>query len=138
MIIDEIKNIKESKKDLRKFGLTVGIVILMLAGLLFWKQKDSYFYLGIAGLFLVSAGLISPILLRPLNKAWMTLAILMGWVMTRVLLIILYFLVLTPLRFIAKIFGKEFLELKIDKEKKSYWEIREKKDLTQIDYERQF
>ena len=138
MIIDEIKNINETKRALRKFGLTVGIVLLVITGILFYKQKDSYFYFGIIGLSLITAGLISPIILRPLNKIWMTLAILMGWVMTRVILIILFFLALTPLAITARIFRKKFLDLKIDKSKESYWEIREKKEIKPIDYERQF
>ena len=138
MILDEIKNIKESKKDLRKFGLSVGIVLLVIAGILFYKQKDSYLYFGIIGLFLLAAGLIIPVILKPLNKIWMSLAILMGWVMTRVILILLFFLALTPLAIIARIFRKRFLDLKIDKSKESYWEIREKKEIKPIDYERQF
>ena len=138
MILEEIKNIKESKKDLRKFGLTVGIVFLAIAAFLFWKGKESYLALGIVGGFLVIVGLLFPIILRPLNKTWMTLAILMGWVMTRVILTILFFTVLTPLGFIAKLFGKNFLDLKLDKEQNSYWEIREKKEIKPIDYEKQF
>ena len=62
----------------------------------------------------------------------------MGWVMTRVILTILFFTVLTPLGFIAKLFGKNFLDLKLDKEQNSYWEIREKKEIKPIDYEKQF
>jgi membrane-bound ClpP family serine protease len=138
MILEEIKNIKESKKDLRKFGLTVGIVLLAIAGLLLWKGKASYPVFGIIGGLLVIAGLLFPIILRPLNKVWMTLAILMGWVMTRVILTILFFIVLTPLKFLAKLFGKDFLDLKIDKARDSYWEVREKKEIKPIDYEKQF
>ena len=138
MILEEIKNIKESKKDLRKFGLTVGIVLLAIAGFLFWKGKESYLVLGILGGFLVIAGLLFPIILKPLNKVWMTLAVLMGWVMTRVIFTILFFIVLTPLKFVAKIFGKNFLDLKIDKARNSYWEVREKKEIKPIDYEKQF
>ncbi|MGA8264863.1 MAG: SxtJ family membrane protein [Ignavibacteriaceae bacterium] len=138
MILEEIKNIKESKKDLRKFGLTVGIVLLIIAAFIFWKGKGSYPVFGVIGSILVIAGLLFPVILGPLNKVWMTLAILMGWVMTRVILTILFFIVLTPLRFIAKIFGKEFLDLKIDKTRKSYWEIRERKEMKPLDYERQF
>ena len=68
----------------------------------------------------------------------MTLAILMGWVMTGVILIILFFLALTPLAITARIFRKKFLDLKIDKSKVSYWDIREKKEIKPMDYERQF
>lgn len=138
MILEEIKNIKESKKDLRKFGVTVGIVLLLVGIYLFWKNSDSYFYFGLIGVFLVLAGLLSPIVLKPLNKIWMTLAILMGLVMTRVILTILFFIGITSIRIISKIFRKEFLELKIDKSKESYWEIREKIERRPVDYERQF
>jgi hypothetical protein len=138
MITEEIKNIKESKKDLRKFGLTVGIVLLVIAFLLYWKGKDIYPVFGIIGGLLVVASILFPIILRPLNKIWMTLAILMGWIMTRVILIVIFFIVLTPLGLIAKLIGKDFLDLKIDKAKNSYWEVKDKKRGNAIDYERQF
>jgi small-conductance mechanosensitive channel len=138
MILEEIRNIKETKKDLRNFGITVGIVLILIAGLLFWKQKDSFLYFGILGALLISAALVKPLILKPLNKAWMTLAILMGWIMTRVILTILFFIVLTPTAFIAKLFRKDFLDLKIDKSKSTYWVKREKKNFTPEDYEKQF
>jgi Saxitoxin biosynthesis operon protein SxtJ len=138
MILDEIKNIKESKKDLRKFGLMVGFVLFALAGFLFWKGKTSYPVFGVTGVLLILTGTLFPIALKPLNKIWMTLAILMGWVMTRLILTILFFIVLTPLAFVARIFGKKFLDLKIDKNRKSYWEKRAKKELSSLDYENQF
>jgi Saxitoxin biosynthesis operon protein SxtJ len=138
MILEEIRNIKESQKDLRKFGLTVGIVLLLICVFLFFKHKGSYIYVGILGGLLILSGLIIPIILKPLNKVWMTLAILMGWVMTRIILIILFFIVLTPLGLIAKLFGKDFLDLKIERSRKSYWEIRERKEIKPLDYERQF
>jgi Saxitoxin biosynthesis operon protein SxtJ len=138
MISDEIKNIKETEKDLRKFGITVGIALLLLAGFLFWRQRENFIYFGLAGAALVLTALIFPLILKPLNKAWMTLAILMGWVMTRIILIILFFIILTPIAFFARILRKNFLDLNIGKSRKTYWEIREKKILQPIDYEKQF
>ena len=138
MITEEIKNIKETKKDLKKFGITIGTVLILIAGVLLWKQKDGYIYFGITGVLLVTAALIKPVILKPLNKAWMTLAILMGWVMTRVILIILFYIVVTPTAFLAKVFKKNFLDLKIDKSRNTYWEIRKKKQFQPEDYEKQF
>ncbi len=138
MILEEIKNIKETKKELRKFGTTVGTVLILIGGFLFWKQKESFIYFGSLGVILVLTGLIIPTILKPLNKAWMTLAILMGWVMTRVILTILFYIVLTPTAFIAKLFKKNFLDLKIDKSRNTYWEKREKRNFSPEDYEKQF
>jgi hypothetical protein len=138
LIKEEIRLIKESKNDLKKFGLTVGTVLLLIGALLFYFTKPSAIYFAGIGGFLILSGLIAPTILKPLNKAWMSLAIVLGFVMTRVILSILYFLILTPIGLIAKVFGKKFLDLKIDKNKTSYWEIREKRSFSPEEYERQF
>jgi polyferredoxin len=137
-MIEEIKGIKESKEDLRKFGYTVGIALIIVSGLLFWFEKENYIYFAIPGLLLILSGLVIPQLLKPLNKIWMTFAILLGWVMTRVILAILFYLAITPIGFIARLARKDFLDLKIDKSRESYWVKRERKNLKSIDYDRQF
>ena len=137
-MLDDIKKIKSTKKDLRNFGLTVGAVLLVLGGLFLWFQKGSYPYLLSAGLVLILAGLACPGVLLPLQKAWMTLAVMIGWLMTRVILILLFYLALTPINLISKLFGKHFLDLEIDRSKKSYWIDREAKERIPSDYEKQF
>ena len=138
MIKEEFKQIKESKKDLRKFGLTVGGVIVLISVLLFYFEKSLAIYFAVVGAFLVLAGLIYPRILKPLNKVWMGLAITLGFIMSRVILTILFYLVLTPISFIARIFGKKFMILKYDKSAKTYWEERSIIQKKPIDYERQF
>jgi multisubunit Na+/H+ antiporter MnhG subunit len=68
----------------------------------------------------------------------MGLAIILGFFMTRVILTILFYLVLTPISFIARIVGKKFMDLKYDKSANTYWEKRSVIQKKQIDYERQF
>lgn len=138
MLKQEIKNIKEEKTDLRKFGVTVGIVILLISTALYLLDKDSFIYFGIIGILLLLLGIILPNFLKPLNKVWMTLAIILGWFMSRVILFILYYVIITPIGFFLKLIGKDFLHRKIDKNSQSYWEIRKKIMTEQIDYERQF
>jgi len=138
MLKEEIKNIKESKKDLRKFGLTVGLALLAIGIVLFTLEKPAAFYFGGTGSALILLGLIYPNILKPLNKVWMTIALVLGWFMSRVILIILFYLVLTPLGLIAKLFGKDFLDLKIEKNSSSYWIKREKTKVDPADLERQF
>jgi hypothetical protein len=138
MLIEEIKNIKSTKKDLRNFGLAVGAVLLIIGGLLFWKERPSHpYFLGLSA-FLIASGLIFPSLLKPFQKAWMTLAVILGWVMTRVILSILFYLVVTPIGVVARLAGTRFLELKWDKEAKSYWNLREEKETDPKSYEKQF
>jgi len=138
MIKDEIKNIKQGPGDLRKFGLTIGTVLLLIACFMIWKHKHYGYYFLLIGDILALGGIFFPVILRPLHKAWMTLSILLGWVMTRVILSVLFYLVITPIGLIARLSGKQFLDLKIDKSRASYWEKRKNVPPTPEDYERQF
>ncbi|MBV6465434.1 MAG: hypothetical protein DYG84_13285 [Candidatus Brocadia sp. AMX3] len=138
MIVEELKNIKSSKKELRKFGITMGAVLVVIGGLLWWRGKEYYSYLFIPSAVFFFLGLIIPFLLKPVHKMWMGLAVLMSWFMTRVILSILFYLGLTPMGFVARLFGKDFLRLKFDKQATdSYWILKEKgKD--RDTYEKQF
>ncbi len=138
MILEEINNIKESKRDLKKFGLTIGIALIVISILLAITKKDSALYFGIAGFLITMIGLTAPIVLKPLNKAWMTLSIILGWFMTRVILTILFYIALTPISLLSRLFKKDFLDLKIEKERQSYWQKRDQKKFDAADYERQF
>ncbi len=138
MLKEEIKNIKEDKTTLGKFGLTVGTVLLLVGIVLYLTGKSSSVVFGGVGVLLILFGLILPNILKPLNKIWMTLAVILGWFMSRVILIILFYLIITPIGFLLKIVGKDPLKLKMGKTSSSYWEQREKKISEPIDYERQF
>jgi len=138
MFKEEFKHINETKKDLRKFGITVGGVILAIGLVLFYFEKPSAIYFAVIGGLLILFGALFPNILKPINKIWMSLAIILGFIMSRVILIILFYLVLTPIALLAKLVGKKFMILKYDKSPKSYWEKRSIIQKKPIDYERQF
>ncbi len=138
MFKEEIKNIKEDNTTLRKFGLTVGTVLLLIGIVLYLTGKSSSVVFGGAGVLLIWFGLILSNILKPLNKIWMTLAVILGWFMSRLILFILFYIVITPIGFFLRIAGKDFLNLRTDKNSDSYWEKREKTVKEKIDYERQF
>ena len=52
-MFEEIKNIKTRKKDLKSFGVTMGIIFLAIGGLLFFKEIEYYTELiSLAGIFI--------------------------------------------------------------------------------------
>jgi len=138
MLLEEIINIKSGRRDLRNFGLSVGIVLVLIGLLLWFYARASYPYFIIAGAVLVLLGLVLPSVLKPLQKAWMALAVTLGFVMTRLILSLLFFLIFTPMRFIGRLGGHRFLDLKIDKNASSYWHYREPKETAREDLEKQF
>lgn len=138
MLSEEIRSIKSEKKDLRNFGFTIGIALSVLAGLLWWKDKDTYPIFIVLSLAFIFFGLVLPAILRPLQKAWMTLAVILGWFMTRVILSILFYFVFTGIGLGGRLFGKQFLNMKMDNTKKSYWIYRNPPVFNKEKYTKQF
>lgn len=137
-MFSEIKNIQSEKSDLRKFGVTVGIILLLFAGLLFWKDRASFKIFLAIGTVLIASGIVLPVILKPVYRVWMTFAIILGWFMTGAILFLLFYGVFTPIGFIMRLFGKQFLDLKLDKEKSTYWNYRATERTDMTDYEKQF
>lgn len=132
----ELKLLEISKVVLRKFGLLVGGVFLLIGLWIFYSSQSFVGIIFISiGALLLLLGLLLPNLLSGAYKIWMGLAFALGWVMSRVLLIILFYGVITPIGFIAKIFGKQFLDLKFKDGKDSYWV---KKPEEKIDYSKMY
>ncbi len=73
------------------------------------------------GSFLLIFGLVNPKLLRSIYKIWMGFAFALGWVISRIILTILFYLILTPIGTLAKVFGKKFLNVNFNNKAKSYW-----------------
>ncbi len=138
MLLEELKNIKSGKSELRKFGLTIGIILGLLGGLFLWRGKPYYPYFFIPATALIVLGLAIPQSLKPIYKIWMSIATLMGWFMTRVILSILFYLVVTPISLTARLSGKQFLDVKTDDSQTSYWNYRETKEFEKESYEKQF
>ena len=123
-MLEEIKNIKSEKSDLRKFGITIGVILLIIAGFLFWKEKESFQILLTFGITSCILGIAIPFILKPIYWVWMIFATIFGWIMTRVILSLLFYTIFTPIGLILRFFGKQFLELRWDKSKDSYWNFR--------------
>jgi len=138
MLLEEIKYIKSDKKELRKFGLTVGAMLLLIAAFLFWKERASFAYFAIPGGSLMVLGAIIPLVLKQIFIGWMAFAVVMGFVMTRVILTVLYFGMFTPIALVLKVLGKDLLEEKWDKSAGSYWVKRDQQPYDRTTTERMF
>ena len=123
-MLEEIKNIKSEKSDIRKFGITICIILMIIAGFLFWKEKESYQIFLTVGTILFVLGILVPAVLKPIYWIWMIFATILGWIMTRVILSLLFYIIITPIGLISRFFGKQFLELRWEKSKESNWNFR--------------
>ncbi len=132
-IIEDIQKIKSTPKQLREFGLVMGIFFLGLAVLLYFKQRH-YIMPGLIGSIFLVLGFSVPLVLLPLQKIWMTIAVIIGFFMSRVIVTVLFFLVLTPISLFSKISGKKFFS---PQNGNSYW-IPHPKITDKKSYENQY
>ena len=82
-----------------------------------------YWSLFVSFIFLV-LGLMNSKILSPLNLLWFKFGILLGRIISPVVMGIIFFLVVTPISIILKIFGKDVLNLKFNNNK-TYWIVKD-------------
>jgi len=91
----------------RSFGLSVGLASLAFGALLTWRGHDRTGALvALTGVILVSGGLLAPAALRIPNRIWWRFASLLGWINSRILLTLFFFVVLTPAGCLMRLFGR--------------------------------
>lgn len=116
---------KPDRKELRTFGLSLGVVCLIWALVFWWRGRSAPipWLLG-ASPVLILLALTAPVALRPLHMVWMPVAKGLARAVTWLLLTGVFFLVFTPYGVIMRALGKDPLERKIDRARPSYWIIR--------------
>jgi len=138
-MFDDLKNIKSGRKELREFGLTIGIILVVLGGLVLWRGKREFSpYLLSVGVTFITLGLTFPGILKPLQKVWMGFSVVMGFFVSRIILSVLFFLVISPIGLIARLLGKDLLDQRIDKSVGSYWKDRDEVNKSKESYENQY
>jgi len=74
--------------------------------------------------------------LKIFYRIWLKIGEVLGWIWTRILLTIIFFVVIGPISLLMKLFGKDPLKFKFDKN--SYWLPRPQKEMKEEDYYHQF
>jgi len=128
-------SIRLSVKQGRKFGLTLGIALLVFGGLSIWRGHDIVpLFLLFPGAIMMLAGLLVPTRLGPVERGWMAFGHLLSRFMSPIILGIVYFGVLAPAGLLMRLFGGN--PLKAHHKNETIWVVREKK--RQSDLKRQF
>jgi hypothetical protein len=113
---------KTSYRPEREFGLIVGGMLLLVGG--WWLFRGKFHNAVVItlplGAALVLLALVFPRLLFWPNKAWMALAEILSFVMTRIILALVFFLIVTPIGVIKRLFGWDPLHRRGARQE-SYW-----------------
>ena len=116
----------KSQSSNKSFGLLFFVVFLIL-GLWPLKNGESLnFYFITASVVFLILGLFNSKFLSPLNKSWIKLGEILGIIIAPIVMALVYFVILTPVSIIVRVFGKDLLGLKFLKKKDTYWIKRKK------------
>ena len=118
------------KSSNKSFGILFFIVFLGLGLWPITNANNPNIYLIIISVIFLILGLLNSKILSPFNSAWIRFGELLGKIIAPVVMAIIYFVILTPISIMVRLFGKDLLGLKFTKQIKTYW-IKRKKDLNE-------
>ena len=105
----------------RNFGLVLGAAFIVIGGLpMLHGGAPRLWAFAIAPLLILPA-LFFPSVLKPLNRLWFELGLLLGRIVAPIVMLILFLVVFTPLGLIMRLFGKDPLKRKYDPRASTYW-----------------
>ena len=105
----------------RSFALVFFFVFLIMGLWPLMREELPRIWLLIISIIFLVLGIINSKLLTPLNKIWFKIGIFLGNLVAPIIMGIIFFIVVTPIGLIMKLIGKDLLQKKYDKKKKSYW-----------------
>ena len=120
------------KSSNRSFGILFFLVFLGFGLWPLTKEMSPNIYLIIISVIFLILGLLNSKLLSPLNNLLIKFGEILGKVIAPIVMAVVYFLILTPISLLVRLFGKDLIGMKFSNNIKSYW-IKRKKNLGTMD-----
>lgn len=138
-------DLNPSKDKLRQFGMAGGLFAGALALLVYYSIGHFGAIYGIQGIqitltvsiIVTLMSILTPEALKPLYILLTLLAWPIGYAVSHVVLLLIYYVVLTPIALIFKLIGRDALKRKLEPDAETYWEPCET-DIPAERYFRQF
>lgn len=109
---------------LRQFGWLAPIMLLVIGLVLRWRvglSTTGVAGLSLAGILVFIASRVSPKLVRPVYVGLIVVGYPIGWVISHVVMLLFYFGIITPVALIFRLFGRDALNRRWNREGKTYW-----------------
>ena len=122
----------------KKIGIFFFILLTILSVVLFIYDYTLISVITLTtGLISLTLSYLKPDLLLPVNKAWMTLGYLLGYIVSPIVIGSIFFVIFTPISIFLKIIGRDELKL-LNKNSDSYWRKRQLNKDSQTSFKNQF
>jgi len=104
----------------RSFGIVFFVVFILIGFYPLLNDGNLNIISILIGIIFLILGILNSRFLTPLNKIWFKFGIFLGQIISPIVMGIIFFLVVTPIAFIMRVLGKDFLKLKKNTDN-SYW-----------------
>ena len=104
----------------RSFGIVFFVVFLIIATYPLINGDELRLWSLIISIVFLSLGLVNSKILNPFNKLWFKFGIFLGKIISPLVMSIIFFLVVTPIGLLMRLFNKDLLNLKFNNNS-SYW-----------------
>jgi Saxitoxin biosynthesis operon protein SxtJ len=130
---------RASVRELRRFGIVVGVVFLLISS--WWIHRHKFAVVSVAfavaGASLLLFAAISPRALTAVHRGWLAIAEGMSFVMTRVILAVIFFAVVTPIGLVRRLAGGDPLRRRSGASA-TYWETYPSRQQDSAHFEKMF
>ena len=121
----------KKKSSEKSFGIVFSVVFLIVS---LWPVLDSNQirlpWLIVSAILLLLS-FLKPVLLKPFNLLWMKIGALLGKIVPPIVMLVIFFVIVTPIGIVLKIFKKDLLGLNFS-DHESYW-LKRKTNITTMD-----
>lgn len=109
--------------QLRAFGKLLVVFAAVAGALLWWRtgRLDIATTIWLTGAALASVYWVAPALRRPIYVGWMWAVFPIGWTVSHVLILAIYYMVLTPIALCRRAAGHDQLQRRFDTAATTYW-----------------
>ena len=132
-------NLDPSPRELKWFGLLVFLLFGLIGGLVFWQAQSltAPTVLWSIGAALALLYYSSPPIRRALYLGWMHAVFPIGWVVSHLLMALIFYLVFTPIGLTMRLFRRDPMLRRFEPKTGSYW-VEHRTGVTTSRYFRQF
>ncbi len=126
----------EVKRELRQFGLIFGTLSAIIFGIILPYIKYSTYFLPplIVGVVFIIVGFLLPIVLKPIHFLWLKIGFILGWINSRIILGFIFYIIITPVSLIMRLFGYDPMNRKVKSKVEGYSEKKEKVSTMEVPF----
>jgi hypothetical protein len=105
----------------KSFGIVFSIVFLIISLYFFFQSGQYYVWTMLASILFVLLAFTAPKILTVPNRLWFNFGIIIGAVVAPIVMTLVYLISIFPIGIIMRLFGKDLLNQRLNRNSNSYW-----------------